>query len=223
MTRPELYSIVLMPDDCFQLQSSNNHLYGSRYWTAEFKDLISEIKLHASSSCPIKSKKVYLTRTQINDNRDFGEKQIQNLFKKKGYLIIAPEKYSIADQLSIYANCDEIVATESTVAHNAIFAATGSKLVILKKADYINYYQEAINDMVGLSVTYICCHHSNWCHPVWYYLGPFYMCVTSDLKNYLKMESLSLPFWLDPIYWYYSLYGMWQCLKRMKQRLKNIG
>lgn len=215
ITETEQFETIIMPEDCLQLREN-----GERYWSKEYSDLIHCVVNASTITSDFIYDKIYLTRTQLKDRRDFGEKRIENIFRKEGYQIIAPEKLSIQDQICLYKNSKEIVATEGTVAHNAIFCEPGTKLIILTKADYRNTYQDVVNEVAQLDVTKVKCHHSTFCHPVWRYLGPFYMYVTPELETFLCHKIWHSLYYFDFLYYRYVAYGLLQKMKRAVQSFK---
>ena len=174
------YSEIIVPDPCFFLKGSY------RYYTTEYKAIIARIM---SKIKFIEIDKVYLTRTKLHDKRDFGEKRIENAFKKKGYKIISPERLSLKDQLSIYKSAKEIAVTEGSISHNALFMTEGSSLVLLKKANFFNTYQETINDIKHLNVTYIDAHLSCFVDINAPWFGPFFLYCNDHISDFLGCKK----------------------------------
>lgn len=207
ITQLTQFSKVFIPDSSIIpfLEKNNSLLY--RKYTSHFKTTISLIKCVIPKTIVFRS--VYFTRTGLKENylREFGEWEIERVFKKKGFVIVHPEDYSLIDQLSILGNCESFATTEGSIAHNAIFCKRNTKVIIIRKADYLNTYQLMINDLADLDVTYIDSNRS--CPPygdnhVWY--GPFFLCVTPYLKRWVNERILSFPYWMKPLYWWYIIH-----------------
>lgn len=183
---PTQFNNVIIPDNSFI-----NTPFG-RIYTEEFVDIIKKIKTSVISHFKDKKieifDKIYLTRTSLKDNgsRDFGEKFLENVFYKKGYKIISPEKYSIYEQVLFVMSCKSLAVTEGSISHNAIFCKDGTELILLLKADYVNGYQPAINSMANINVTYIDAHWTPHNEMPW--AGPFYMNITPYFAKWAKIR-----------------------------------
>ena len=169
-----------------------------RYFTKEFTQVINKIK----SQVPTKNiGKIYFTRTHLRQNRDIGEVKIEKAFQKKGYTIIAPEEYSIKEQVSMLKGCTAFAATEGSISHSSIFCKPEIEVILLRKVDYINPYSCFINQMCSLNVTYIDIHHSTLSPKEYPWRGPFYLYITNGLSKYLGMYGIHLPYFLH-LSWY---------------------
>lgn len=175
-----------------------------RMFTPQFRSTIDLIKSKVAKRVERPIKKVYFTRTGIDNKwRECGEERVERVFRKKGFTIIHPERLSVAEQISLLMECDEFASTEGSCAHNSIFCKPQTKVIILRKADYANSYQIMINEFASLDVVYIDAHHSSKADVMQPWHGPFYMYVSPYLRKYFKL-SKGLPFWSDPLYWIYK-------------------
>ena len=148
--------------------------------------------------------RIYFTRTALNDRKDFGEKRVEKLFESAGYKVLSPEKFSVDAQILLMSNCSHVVCTDGSVAHNALFCNSETKVTILLKADYVNGYQMMINDMVGYDLEYVDANHTIR-HRKRPWAGPFYMSPTSHLRAYLNMRKCPDLYWFR-LDWYKYLY-----------------
>lgn len=188
--KPTKCEHILLPDDSFIF---NNRF---RYFTQPFKETIARICSFSPKIdvCNYKNlSKVYFSRSKWGDG-DFGESDIENVFKKIGYSIIYPEKLTFFEQLYILQNCDSFASTEGSTSHNALFLREGAECIILRKADYINMYQLPINELKNLNVTYIDAHLSIYAEPNFKYVGPFFMYVNSNLQRFIWTRLKEKPF-----------------------------
>lgn len=175
------------------------------YFTKEFKETIHNITI---SIPEIKGyEKVYFTRTSLNSTKDFGERQVERLFAKKGYKIIEPEKISVLEQISILKSCVFFAACESSTSHNSIFCKPGTNVIILRKADYVNEYTLVINQIADLNAIFIDAHHSVFANKKIPAFGPFFMYVTSFLKEWAGIKQKNIPYWLSITWFKYVFYG----------------
>lgn len=82
-------------------------------------------------------KKIYLTRTALNEkasNKIIGEQYFESFYKNQGFEIISPENFPLSEQISLVANCDELVCTLGTLSHFVLFMKEKSKITILTRA-----------------------------------------------------------------------------------------
>ena len=203
---PTQFRRLYVPDSSFVHSELTKDSSGERYFTKEYVQTIERIKQKIESS--VIKDKIYFSRTGLNSNflRETGEWEIERVFRKKGYEIIRPETLPLKDQLSLLANCTHFAATEGSIAHNAIFCKPHTSVEIIRKADYVNYYQLVINEVADLDVTYIDAHHTTppyGDNHVWF--GPFYMCVTSYLKRWSQLNICYVPYFFKATYWWYQL------------------
>lgn len=198
LTQITRYKNILIPDNSLFVKD------GVRYYTNEYKSLIQRIKnnCHDLQNRP---KKIYLTRTNIRDGKDFNEKCIEREFEKRGYEVVSPEKLSFQQQVSLMKGCRHLVTTVGSVSHNALFCEAGTEVILLNKAEYINGYQQFINKMNELSVIYIDAHHSLHRKQCW--SGPFFLWKTKELCQYLGVRSYSHFF--SPLWYKYILKIYW--------------
>ena len=199
--RLTLFDKVIIPDNCVIASD-----YG-RLFNQDYIKLIDLIKSRCQSSVGLnKVEKLYFTRTKLKRNRDFGEKRIERLFLRMGYTVISPEEYSLINQIQLVSQCSFFASTEGSVAHLTLFCRPGTKVIIINKANYLNYHQVMINEFADLDVTYIEAHHSIRADSQSPWWGPFFLYTTKYCKQFFKRHVFSLPYWLLPDYWFYYIY-----------------
>lgn len=205
---------IYLPDDCFFYSERQ------RYYTQEYNRLIDCIiskipSLDYTSSFPTK---VYFTRTGIAQKwqRDTGEDRIEKVFRQLGYAIYYPEQMTFDEQLQVLHNCESFAATEGSVSHNALFLKNGTEFICIRKSDYYNVYQFAINQMKQLSVKLI---DSNGTFrldiPQW---GPFFLYNSRQLQKYAKTGFTPFPIFSYLAY----LYRFEPRINHLKSRVKRI-
>ena len=170
---------------------------GEHFWTEKFRSTIDLIIHNALIHETINNKKkIYLTRTKWNRvYDDYGEDMIEPLFKKVGYSVYSPEKFSISKQIAIMQGADELVSTDCSAAHNAIFMKPGSKMVLLRKGLYVNYYSTMIHQMYNLDTVIIDCSMSIFNrNGKFAYAGPFFIYPNYNLCRYLDIQRKELPY-----------------------------
>lgn len=221
---------------CNKLFLPDNSLFlsnGHRFYTQEFKETIHLIKSNVlrkfvSINYPI-YEKLYFTRTQLNDWRDHGESVIENIFRKKGFRIIAPEQHSPSEQIYMLMHCKEYAAMSGSPAHSAEFCMEGTKFIDIRKADYWNTYQEVANDLADLNVVLIDAHKSVMVKKEAPWGGPFYVYITPELKKYSRIIKFRMPLILHFSWLKYRykepLKNMYYAIRaklRVRTRLKKI-
>lgn len=180
---PTRFREVYVPESSFLATED-----GKRFWSYEFESTINQIKDYFTLGTETFDK-VYLSRTKIAGRRDFGEKYVEKAFKDANYHIVYPEEISLEQQIHILKNAKTVVTTEGSISHNAVFMQKHATLVILRKSDYINYYQVAINEMNDLNAVYIDAHLSvlnNKRTPI---VGPFFIYVNRRVADFLGMKK----------------------------------
>lgn len=179
------YSRVIIPDNSFILDG------GERFFTDAFKSTIAAI-CAKGVKMDVYPEKIYLSRKESANNRDYGEGHLEEAFQQHGFEIIVPENYSFLEQVALLNHCDCLAATEGSIAHNAVFCKPGAELILLRKSDYVNTYQSAINAMNSLNVSYVDAHHTINVRDPW--VGPFFLWRTRFLNACLgdtvKEESV---------------------------------
>jgi hypothetical protein len=91
--------------------------------------------------------KIYFSRTSFDNNRNrsdvlvnrkiYGEQQIENIFRKNGFEIIHPNKYSIAQQMSLLKNCKVLAGVSGSALHQSLFLQNGSEVIMLGRNDVL--------------------------------------------------------------------------------------
>lgn len=208
VTETTLYEEVYVPDSCyFQIEGEWN-----RFYTKEYVGLLDRMKENvrrlalADGHYP-QFNRIYLTRTQgsFGTFRDLGEKQIEEVFRKEGYTIVAPEKLTVPQQIWLMMNVKDLVATEGSICHVSTFCASRTKITILMKVDFLTETQIASDQIANLDVTYVSVHRSFFAgkNDPWH--GPFLLCVTNNLERYLGHKIPHVPIYLSKVFFLYCI------------------
>jgi len=75
------------------------------------------------------------------------ENYFEDFFAARGFEIVAPEKLSIEEQISLVVGADEIVATQGTLTHWAIFCKPDAKFIMLNRDTSLSWIQIFINEV----------------------------------------------------------------------------
>lgn len=211
---------IHFPDSCFNYDVKSEHYY----YTKEFVEIIESIKKNVQTNYSFPN--VYYSRTQFVDPiamkpyqkyRDIGERRIEKVFLNMGYKIISPELLSLDEQIAILKGCSKFATTEGSIAHNSIFLSNKTDVVIIRKADYFNNYQIAINDARNLNVTYIDSHKSVYASSS---AGPFFMYVSRNLCRFADIPNIPFPVFS---FLFYLLLPKARVIKKKISVVKNKG
>ena len=127
ITEPKQFAHVMIPELSFVPMKEMNN----QYWIRAFDCVIA--KWNSNENTENRSKKLYLSQTRYKVGNRYGERLIEYVFKKNGYEIVYPETLNLKEQIILYNNAEEIVCTNGTLAHNAVWMNPNSKMVVLKR------------------------------------------------------------------------------------------
>ena len=186
VTETTLYEEVYVPDSCYlQIEGEWN-----RFYTKEYVGLLDRMKgnvrklASADGNYP-QYDKIYLTRTQgsFGTFRDLGEKLIEDVFRKEGYTVVAPEKLTVPQQIWLMMNVKDLVATDGSICHASTFCAPHTKITVLMKADFLVENQIVSDQIADMDVTYVGVHRSFFAGKKDPWHGPFLFCITDNLER----------------------------------------
>ncbi|MBR4904987.1 MAG: DUF563 domain-containing protein [Selenomonadaceae bacterium] len=140
-------------------EQSEYNSWASIGFTKEFFTPYEAIK---SRVTPGKIKKLYLTRSEFDENntlpwrRCFNEKYFEDFFSEHGFEVVEPEKLSIEEQISAVMGADEIAATMGTLSNwAAMFCKPNVKFFMLNRTKKIFGLQVLINELFNVKNYYI--------------------------------------------------------------------
>lgn len=207
ITVPTRFKEVIVPENSLVVDSSETRRYYNVFVEEVLNIKENALRMASENNFILREEKIYLTRTQWNARKDYNEQQIEKVFRELGFRVMALENMKIYEQITLLAHCRTMAATEGSVSHNALFMPSGSELIILQKADYVNDYQHVINAIADLNVTYITCHHSTCASKDMPWAGPFYLTLTPEFKKWCGLSLHVWPCYLQPKYWFYRIYN----------------
>ena len=168
---------LILPDESFFTEDGD-----IRRYTKEYKDTIDIIKQNAAGGhISEEYEKIYLTFS--GSDKMYGEENLEDYFRSKGYQIVDFGNVSLENQLRMLANCRSLAGTIGSSTHNAAFLSEGSELILIPRAYYLTGYQLAINEMRGLDVKYVDASLSDGTRRDMPYLGPFFTFVSDELRG----------------------------------------
>jgi len=211
VTEATQFDCVIVPKNSFVTFPNETRTFDSR-----FAQTIASIKRNALKEVGTNLKpieRIYFTRTRLAGHKDTNEREVENFFRRLGYSIISPERLSVQQQIFLWANCTYAATTEGSIAHSAMFMQPTSHLVILRKACYVNGYQQAANLLSGVKVTSLSANHSTRISKEMPWAGPFFLCITPELLQWSGVKVNLVPVWLKPAYWMYCLRATYASLR----------
>jgi len=180
VTETTSFEILIEPDSSIDIRTHQFHI--------EQKNTIDIIRSKGKidSSLP---RKIYFSRSRIHNGRDFGEKYVEEVFKKLGYTIVYPEQHSFLEQLDMLKSCDSFAATEGSISHNCMFCRKDAENIIIRKTRSCNGYQYTSNSICGGDLVYVDAHLSIF-NIFDNAFGPFFMYVNDNLQNFAERRGV---------------------------------
>ncbi len=117
----------------------------TKNWLLPFQEIKSRVQ-------PGNVKKLYLTRTKFkHKTRHFyNEEYFEDFFAARGFEVVAPEKLSIEEQISLVMGADELAATLGTLTHWALFCKPTAKFIMFPRMKNDETpFQHIINKIFG--------------------------------------------------------------------------
>lgn len=201
--KPTRFKKIIIPEQSFlRLQ----------YYTDDYKNIINTVYKNGVKNKWIPYKNIYLSRVDfVNKNtpeKEHGEQEIQETFRKNGYQILEPEKLSVEEQMFYIRNCQVLVSTLGSVSSNAVFASNEAKIIYIRKGDSVVPETFQIDQMINVKdVTFIDCFFKPYrIFPFSYGSGPHFIGVTKEFKKFIKTNKMKL---LNSHLYYYALMKNW--------------
>ena len=172
ITEATRYKNLILPDMSFRFYT---------YFTDEYRETIDIIRDFALKNYkPLPFNKAYF----FHGRNQIGEERLAQYFNSKGYAIISPEQLSFKEQLNVLINCESFASLIGSCSHNMIFLRDGSEVILMSRAFYSTGYQEAMNDVHNLNLTYIDFSLSLCVNNDFPWGGPFYYFLSEKLLKY---------------------------------------
>lgn len=139
--------------------------------------------------------KIYFTRTRLasSQNKEIGEKDLEQLFESNGFKIMSPETLSLEEQIYYIHHCRIMTGLSGTIPHNIIFAGGGMQLVILNRTCIPNPPQLLLNRLCReVKVTYVDVYHqATLKHPSDYGSGPFWVEINENVRRFCQDSGMT--------------------------------
>lgn len=209
--KPTRYKRVYLADESFIA------IKEERYYTKEFARLYDNSVIPTPKlEIPI-HEKIYFSRTNWG-GKDYGEKSIEDAFQKMGYHVISPEKLELDELIYVLRHCKVLATTEGSISHNSLFLNEGTKLVLIRKAHWVNEFQLPINEIKRLQVTIIDSHKSVAVDKDCPWDGPFFLYCGKNLKRFAP----EIEYGRFPLNSFLVYLKNTKCVKKLKRICKKL-
>jgi capsular polysaccharide biosynthesis protein len=109
---------------------------------------------------PLESRLIYVSRRSWKDilpnsraltNRD----EIEEVFRRSGYTIVLPERYSVAEQIAIFRQARVVSGESGSGLHNSIFMNPGGRVICIQSGRQNHLIQASLGSLFGQSSAYV--------------------------------------------------------------------
>ncbi len=185
VSKPTRFREMIVPGEAFSCW----HGFGSEKFCEMLDEMARRVKIDAKWKT---FDKVYLSRCKSGYlSIVYGEKSIEEFYKNNGYQIVYPETITLSHLIYILQNAKEIAVISGSLHHNVLFAKNGTKVTIIEREAYNNFFQVCINQIKNLDVTYV---DANFCiYPMLEQNGPFVVSCLGKLQDYAKDNDMNMP------------------------------
>lgn len=189
---------VRKPIKCKRIIIPEQSFLRYQYYTDDYKDLIDTVYRNGVNCNLTSYEKIYLSRVGFikknSPEKERGEWEIQETFRKNGYKILEPETLSLGEQMFYIRHCHILASTLGSVSANAVFASNKIKLIYLRKALSVVPETFQIDQMINAeNVTFIDCFFKPYKKfPLAYGAGPHFIGATKEFRKFIKKNSLKL-------------------------------
>ncbi len=182
-----LRECILAEESYIQDPACDENLY-----TNEYRGVIDHIRERCNAMIDQGEKlpkKVYFSRSRWH-RWEYGERSLEDVFARAGYEIVWPELLSLEKMVAMLSHVKDFASTDGSCAHNSVFLPYGAAAVLIRKIDYKNKYQIAINKARNLDVTMVDANLSIVLYDDNDKLGgPFFVYPSRDLENLLGVKG----------------------------------
>lgn len=103
-----------------------------RLWVhSAYFEIVDRIKSLGAGSQASTRARIFVSRSKVKGRRLLNEAEVEAHFVGQGFELFHPQDHALADQIRIFGAAREIVALGGSAAHNAVFAGSDCKVLIL--------------------------------------------------------------------------------------------
>jgi len=141
-----------------------------------------------------KLKKVYFSRTNFPDAKlkEYGEKQLENIFRRNGYHIFYPEDLSLDQQIEIWSTAEDIVCINGTIPLNICFCGYNNpNITVLNKTLLPHENLDDLSIIFNKRVDYVDIYIESYASKVKSIgKGPFIIGLTDSLEVFFNKKEI---------------------------------
>jgi len=226
--------ILIVNENC---QFKKVYIPDCSYWyanyvTNEFRGIydrvINKVQLNRPTYEKIYFSRVHFAAKGISRKngkyiqREYGEIIIEKIFADNGFKVLYPEELSLEEQIFYINNCNILITTQGTIAHNIIFSKQGIKLVVINKfreSCFGNFHQQMINELRNIEYVVIDAY-ANGSHRALSLLYP-----SRNLRRFLEDNDYKLRFSLIDvanIIWSFVIFYGRICSRKLKELVRRF-
>lgn len=150
---------VKKPTQCRSVTVPEQSQYSSWNLIKFTKEFFIPYQAIKSRVTPSETKKLYLTRSSFGISNYpricINEEYFEDFFSARGFKVVAPEKLSVEEQISLIMGADEIAATLGTLTHWAMFCKPSTRFIMINRESSAQHIQIFINETFGINNYYI--------------------------------------------------------------------
>ena len=101
------------------------------------------------------SKRIYVARGNVNKRKVINESELIDFLTKEGFEVVAMDKLSLREQISLFNSATIIVSPHGAALTNLVFCQPSTKVIELYNPNYMNGCYWHLSSQVGLSYHYL--------------------------------------------------------------------
>lgn len=166
-----------------------------RWYSREYRELFDTMIQNAEAQ-PIPGPKIYFSRLAFGRGKEVGERQIARWAQANGFTAVAPEKLSVAQQIAIWNNAEEILCLDGSIPISVAFSRSEKlRLTILHKTSLEHLNVELFLLMRPCEVTLLDAYREPFRgYPRNIGAGPFLLEIGADILRYSESRGMTVPY-----------------------------
>lgn len=138
--RPMRVKKLWLPEASIRLQNYVNN----QYWNTINRVIERGCRNINKNKPSAASNGLFLSKVNVKNGRNIGERFLENYFKSKGVAVIIPEQYGFYEFVGLLHSAPAVFASSGTQAHNAIFCNDDCNIFVLDRSQHVHPFQEYI-------------------------------------------------------------------------------
>lgn len=182
-------------------------------YTKEFKSIFDKVVNNVELSSYNIPKKIYLSRQLFVDakQKEFGEIDIEKLFREAGYTVVYPELLSVSHQIAIFQKAEKIACVNGTIPLMILFGNSNLDITVFNKTSLLHDNLVQASNVTNIEPIYVDSYYEpikN--HPRYLGEGPFWILINDNVVNYFqKYEHIKIKKQKKIISYYLKYYWLY--------------